>query len=493
MVAGDARPALIGIDVGTSSVKAVMVDQSGALLDRFSASHAMQRSGPGAAEQDAHGWLDLVHKALNQFAGRASAKSVAAIGITSQVNTHVFCDGTLQPLGNAITWQDTRPGNDAAKLDAQISVEAKIEALGAPIPIDASHALSRMAWMARNHPNIWSNTRHVLSPKDFVIAQLTGEVVADPLASIGLTGTDLTYAGDILDLMPRSQNLLPELQDPLTIAGHVTNGRPFAGVPVAVGTMDAWSAMFGLGVAQDHQAMYLSGTSEVLGLISPSRMGTPGVVAFPEWRGITLHAAPTQAGGASIAWLSHLLGRSIADISTLAAKAIIRAESPLFLPHLEGERAPLWDATSRGGFAGLTSSSGAEELAASVMEGVAFSARLALEAVDASGNYAAETLRLGGGGATSDIWCEIRASALGRPLERVSVSETGATGALAMASVACGLSDDLPDAAAGLATLDCTFEPDRVTAAMVDDRFAAYQDLYQGLRPIALKLGESVR
>jgi xylulokinase len=488
MVTADAGPALIGIDVGTSSVKAVMVDQTGVLLDRFSGAHAMQRPEPGAAEQDPYGWLDLVDAALARLAAHSDANSVAAIGITSQVNTHVFCDGARNPLANAITWQDTRSGNDAAKLDAAISLEAKVDALGAPIPIDASHALSRMAWMARKDPDIWANTGYVLSPKDFVIAHLTGETVADPLASIGLVGTDLRYSDTVLELLPGSAKLLPGLRDPLDIAGRVKEHRPFAGVPVAVGTMDAWAAMFGLGVAQDYQAMYLSGTSEVLGLISPSRMDTPGVITFPDWRGITLHAAPTQAGGASIAWLSKLLGRNIADLSAFAAATSINAVSPLFLPHLEGERAPLWDPTSRGGFAGLTSSSGPEEMAASVMEGVAFSARLALEAVEASGNHTIGTLRHGGGGAASDVWCQIRANALGRPLERVKVAEAGATGALAMASVACGLSADLADATSGLIAIDRTFEPETTAIALADDRFAAYQDLYQGLRPIAEQL-----
>jgi xylulokinase len=110
MVTEDGGPALIGIDIGTSSVKAVMVDQTGALLDQFSALHAMQRPEPGAAEQDPNGWLDLVDAALARFAAHTYANSVAAIGITSQVNTHVFCDGARNPLANAITWQDTRSG-----------------------------------------------------------------------------------------------------------------------------------------------------------------------------------------------------------------------------------------------------------------------------------------------------------------------------------------------------------------------------------------------
>jgi hypothetical protein len=180
--------------------------------------------------------------------------------------------------------------------------------------------------------------------------------------------------------------------------------------------MDAWASLFGLGVAGEGEAMYLSGTSEVIALISAARTGEPGVVTFPDWRGITLHAGPTQAGGASLDWACRLLGRTPGDLSALAASAAITPRSPIFLPHLEGERAPLWDAASRGAFAGLSSATDPAALAASVMEGVAFSARLALEAVERSGARRVTRLSLGGGGAASATWNAIRADALGRTL-----------------------------------------------------------------------------
>lgn len=485
MTAQNSQHAFIGIDIGTSSVKALLASADGTVLDSFGAPHAMQRPNAGYAEQDPHVWMALVDQALAQFAASMHASAVQAIGITSQVNTHAFCDAQLQSLANAITWQDTRAARQASALDARLSEAQKIEALGAPIPIDASHALSRMAWMARHNPEIWSQTAHVFAPKDYAIAQLSGVACADPLASIGLVGTDFTYADAVLDLLPGAKAVLPTLNDPLAIAGRVAQGKPFEGVPIAQGTMDAWAAMFGLGVAQEGQAMYLSGTSEVLGLVSQARAGTPGIVVFPDWRGITLHAAPTQAGGASLAWLSRLLGRSISDLSELAARATITVDSPLFLPHLEGERAPLWDPASRGGFAGLTSASGPEELAACVMEGVAFSARMGVEALEESGKQPITSLRHGGGGANSDVWCQIRANALGRRLERVSVSEVGVAGAIAMASVASGHAEDMAQATRTLSTIGAVFQPEPQAAMLADRRFAAYTKLYAALRPVS--------
>jgi xylulokinase len=207
-------------------------------------------------------------------------------------------------------------------------------------------------------------------------------------------------------------------------------------------------------------------------------------VAFPDWRGITLHAGPTQSGGASLDWLGRLLGRDPASLGALAETAQITPSSPLFLPHLEGERAPLWDAASRGAFAGLTSSTGPAEIAAAVMEGVAFSARLALDAVERSGARTALPLRHGGGGAASDPWCQIRANVLGRPLERVAMPEAGAMGALVMAGVASGALADLGEATSALVAIDRRFDPDPEAAAIAEARFALYKELYRGIRPI---------
>ena len=476
--------ALIGIDIGTSSVKAVMTAADGRVLSRYGAPYPMMRPGSGAALQDPADWLNHAMAALTAFAGHSAASSVAAIGVTSQVNTHVFCDAGGAALAPAMTWQDTRAAADGAALDARIGVTEKIAALGAPIPIDASHALARMAFVARTAPEVWRRTRRVMAPKDFIIARLTGEERADPLASVGLVGTDLRYARPVLDLFPGAAEYLPPLADPLEIAGQMRAGLPFAGVPVAVGTMDAWASMFGLGVSREGEAMYLSGTSEVLGLISRIRTGAPGPVTFPDWRGITLHAAPTQAGGASLDWLSRLLGRSAPDLAALADTAPIGRASPLFLPHLEGERAPLWDPLSRGAFAALSSASGPAELAAAVMEGVAFSARLAIEALEASGGRRIETLALGGGGARSEIWNQIRADALDRTLTRVAAPEAGALGAAMMAGVASGQIASLDAATQTIVARDATFTPDPTRSALANERFARFRDLYAALSPL---------
>ncbi|MBW7920544.1 MAG: carbohydrate kinase [Rubellimicrobium sp.] len=476
--------ALIGIDIGTTALKAVMTDATGARLAEYRASYPLSRPHPGWAEQDPGDWWAHVRAALDDFARHPAADRVAAIGVTSQVNSHVFAGADLAPLAPAIIWQDTRAGAEAAALDARLTEEEKIAALGAPMPVDASHALARMAWMAAHEAGVRARTAHVMAPKDWVIARLTGRVVADPVASVGLVGTDLAYADAVLALVPGARDLLPVLADPLEVAGPVRAGLPFAGVPVAVGTMDAWASMFGVGVAREGQTMDLSGTSEVLGLISSTRNNTPGAITFAPWRGITLHAGPTAAGGAALDWVARLTGHGVADAAALAEDLPLRAGSPLFLPHLAGERAPLWDTQARGTFAGLTAQHGAAELVLAVMEGVVFSARLALDVLERSGGMRSDVVQGGGGGTASDRWCQMRADAFARPFLRMEARDAGAVGATVMAGVAAGLIPDLAQAAAALVPVERMFEPDPAGMALAERRFAIWRELYAQVRVI---------
>ncbi len=159
--------------------------------------------------------------------------------------------------------------DDAAALDDRITLAQKLAWFGGPMPIDASHALSRMAHVARLYPELYARTRYVLLPKDYCALKLTGEVATDPISSVGLVDRELRYLEDLIGLVPGAREKLATLRDFTHCVGRVRDGLPCAGAPVFVGVMDAWAGMFGIGVIRDHDAMYLSGTSEVLGIISP--------------------------------------------------------------------------------------------------------------------------------------------------------------------------------------------------------------------------------
>lgn len=474
---------LIGIDIGTSAVKAILIDTDGNLLADYLRPLVMSRPSARHAEQDPADWMDGVLAALTEFASGHDLSGLAGIGITSQVNTHVFTGSDGAALLPAITWQDTRCAADAATLAGHIDAEQQRTWFGTPVPIDASHALSRLAHVARVHPDVYAKTRYVLLPKDYCVMRLTGSVCSDAISAVRLARGQ-GYVTDLLDLVPRAHDLLPELRDFHYVAGHVRDGMPCAGTPVVVGAMDAWAGMFGSGVLHAGAAMYQSGTSEILGIISPTVNPTPGVVVFPPYDDIVLHAAPTQSGGAAVQWVSRLLSVPTGRLSALAANTEPGPSIPLFLPHLEGERAPIWDAGSRGAFAGIDSTVGAAETARSVMEGVAFSARWAFQALQQSSNVVLAQANISGGGSRSDIWCQIRADALGFALKRTAVPDAAVLGAALLAGVGTEVVGSVAAAVREFVRFDRTFEPQSAHRDYYDEKFARFQSLYRALRPI---------
>lgn len=471
---------LIGVDVGTTSVKAVMLDAAGRRLAEFAAAYPTARPAPGLAEQEPEDWLRLVRQALDRFS--AMGGPVAALCVTSQVNTHVFVDEALRVLHPAIVWQDGRAAEAGAAIDAGVSVEDKVAWLGAPIPVDASHALARMGWMQAAHPDIWARTAHVLLPRDWIVARLTGALASDPMSSVGLVTPGLRYADPLIARLPGAAGRLVALADPLAVVGQVGAGWPLAGTPVVLGMMDAWASLFGLGVAREGEGMYLSGTSEVMGIVSPDSTGEPGVITFPDWRGVRFHAGPTQSGGASLDWVARLVGRDLPGALALAAP--VAEDAPLFLPHLAGERAPIWDAASRGAFVGLSSATGPGQMVTAVLEGVAFSARFAFEALERSAARHVPVIRAGGGGLASDLWAQMRADAFGRPLQRMAGRDPAAVGAAVMAGAGIGSMPDLASAAAALVQPERLFTPDPQAAARAERRYALWRGLYPALRPL---------
>ncbi len=471
---------LIGIDVGTTSVKAALIDYSGEIIRQFGSPYATDRPSSGHVEQNPQDWMDLVLQALTIL---SDGYKIDAIGLCSQVNTHVFVDAKGAALMPAITWQDMRCAGDASAIDAQLNMADKIGWWGAPLPIDASHVLARMAYVARTDFELWNKTEKVLAPKDYCILHLTGHCIADPMTNFGILDQSLDLIMPLLALVPGAQERLPQISGFTTQAGHVKAGLPCAGVPVVTGAMDAWSGLFGAGAISSGSGLYLSGTSEVLGVISSQRHPTPGVIAFAPCEGITLHAGPTQSGGASAQWIAKLLSRDIAELSALAERADLR-HVPLFLPHLDGERAPLWDSAAKGSFTGLRSETGAAELVRSVFEGVAYSAQLVFESLARSAGCKASIVHHSGGGSRSDLWAQIRCDVINTSMKRTAMADAGILGAALCAGVGAGVYDTLEIAATRLVKYDYIFTPDPKMRDRHDERFAAFKLAYEQLKPV---------
>lgn len=466
----------LGIDLGSTSVKAAVFDQYGNCLSRFFERYSTLRPAANRAEQNPDDWMHLIRQALAQFEAEGLGGRVGFGCLCSHVNTHVFVDKSGKALGPAILWQDLRAAPEGTELDAQLTLADKIRLLGSPTPVDASHPLARMLWMARHQPEIWQKTAYVLLPKDYCILKMTGVLATDPLSNVGLVGPDLGYVKSIVDLVPGAARRIAPLAGLTDTVGQVKAEFGLSGLQMVTGTMDGWVGLFGGGAGQPGEMVYLSGTSEILGVSSATSTGEPGIVVFPEVSGLRIHAGPTQSGGASQMWFCDVAGLKVDELIARVAGAQRRIPTPLFLPQLSGERAPLWNSNLRGAFLGLDSGMGTEDLARAVLEGVALSARHVLAALSASSGISAETLKCGGGGFRSDPWGQIRADVLDKRLTRLAVNEPGLVGAVAIAAYGSGDHCSLSSAHANFARYDKEWVPNHRNRGLYDNLFGIYLD-----------------
>jgi xylulokinase len=472
---------LVGVDLGTTALKAGLFTLDGRLVDLAEETYPIVRPAPDRAEHDPAVWLRALEHTLGALESRPDGRQVAAIGVCSQVNTHVFVDENGDPLRPAILWQDQRCAEIAAELSAAAGDLALAPSFVAP----------RAEWLRRHEPELWEQTRYVLSPKDFLTMSLCGPGAAasDPVGSFDLVDDTGAYDPRVLALVDGLAGRLPPLgRMDAAIGPVVRQGLPLLeDATVVVGTMDAWGGVYGSGVVEHGQAMEIAGTSEIVGVLSRERHPTPGVVSFLAVDGLHLHAGPTQAGGAALAWFGSLARLSVDEVVSLAGE--VDGPALLFLPHLLGERAPLWDSEVRGGFVGLGSDHSLAHLCRAVLEGVAFSMRHLLEEIEIAAGVEPAELRASGGGAQSDLWCQIKADVTNRPVLRLQVRQSGCLGAALMAAVGAGFATSLREAAASAVRVDRIFEP-TVDRAGYDERYAIYRDLYHALKPAHAALAD---
>lgn len=478
----------LGIDVGTTAVKVAAFTDRGALLAEHSTAYPTARPHPGWAEQDPTDWWTACVSGIDAVtAGRRHGDDVRAIGVVSQVNTHLFTDSSLTPLAPAINWQDQRCHEMARRLDAHFSDEQRAEIWGGPFTIDASTLVSRAGWFASHHPGRWARTRWILSPKDYIVARLTGQVATDAISSIGLVDRAASgYLAGVLALVDGLADRLPPLRHHTCVAGPAGAAElpSVLGASVVVGTMDAFGNVFGCGVTRPGRGLVSCGTSVIVAGGSERTRPAAGVITFPELDGLFVHAGPTQAGGDALRWWARACDMSTHDVLAEAATSPPGASGIVFTPHLLGERAPLWDSTVRGAFLGLSVSTARSDLSRAVLEGVAMSARQVLTAVESACDRPIPSLSLCGGGARSTLWAQIFADVLGRPVARLQVLDSAVLGAAMLAMVGTGGYESIAAAAAESVRVGQTYEPDAAGAGALASLYRVYTDSYDALRAI---------
>lgn len=443
----------LGLDLGTSGVRVVAVDESGSLRHEVTRSYPLHTPQPGWTEQDPADWVRESFTALRNIVStlQSDGVSITALGLSGQMHGMVPLDKAGAVVRPAILWNDQRTADAVREMSERVPRETMIARTGNPA-ITGFH-VSKLVWLRNHEPDAFKRTLHSLLPKDYLAYVLTGNMHAEPSDASGSNCFHLEtkrWDSEILEALNLSPALFPEIIPSYEIAGKVTRsvaektGLP-EGLPVIIGAGDNAAAAIGLGISssQPEVGSVSLGTSGVI--FSPLTTPTPD----PEGRvhlfchadggyhllGVTLSAA------GSFQWYRDTFApqQSFSELTELAGTSHVGSRGVVFKPYLAGERTPHLNAELRGSFTGLSLASTQADVVRAVLEGVAFSLRDAFDIIQplAPLKHALAT----GGGAKSALWLQMVTDVLGLPLTRPERNQGAAYGAALLAYQGIGATD----------------------------------------------------
>ena len=470
---------LVGLDVGTTGVKALAISPAGDILARAEESYELSTPRPGWAEQDPEDWWRAAERALARLGVRP-----AAVGLSGQMHGLVVLDDRDRVLRPAILWNDQRTGAECAEIEERVGLARLIRLTG-------NRALTgftapKLLWLRRHEPDTYARIAHVLLPKDYVRLRLTGEHAIDVADASGTLLFDVAarrWSREMLGALELDPAWLPR-----TLESPEISGATAGGIPVAAGAGDQAAAALGVGVDRPGPVSVVLGTSGVV------FAALPAFAADPEARvHVFCHAVPGAwhamgvmlSAAGSLRWLRDTLAsdRGYEELIAAAEEWPPGAEGLTFLPYLTGERTPHADPRARAAFAGLTVRHDLGAFVRAVLEGVAYGLRDSLELLRELG-VDPQAGHVSGGGARSEHWLRIVASVLGLPIRRTATDEGSAYGAALLGGVAAGVFRDVHEAVATCVRLVDAAEPDPEWSAAYEHGYRRFGLLYPALRPL---------
>jgi xylulokinase len=488
---------LIGIDIGSSAVKAGVVTAEGQVRAVARHAYPTDEPQPGFKEVDPELWWERAVACLREVTEGLPGEDILAVCAIGHISSLTFVDGMGRPVRRSLGFQDQRADNELADLYDRFSREELVSLLGIDLPPSATWPLPKLIWLRKHEPETLRKTRCLLQAKDFVNLRLTGEFATDPSSSRGLADqTTGLVAGSVLDSLGIDPQLLPRPYDHMSVIGGVSGQAAQItglrrGLPVVCGWNDQNACVLGSGAVAVGSGFNVTGTSEHMGLVTGRHYPNPNVMCGPFLKGRRLLYGATLSGGGSLDWLSKATARPIADLLTLAASVPAGSDSLLFLPYLEGERAPVWDRDAAGAFVGLRTRHTQAHMSRAVLEGVGFSLRQIRDVIEAESGHTPSEVTVSGGAARIRLWNQIKADIWGRTVSIPSSSETGVLGAAILAAVAAGCHPDCEAAAGRMVRQDCAVLPSPDAAAVYNRLYEAYLELYPALRSVFGRLARS--
>ncbi len=484
----------LGIDLGTTSLKAVLVSVSGEVLREGTASYAMQHPYPGAAVQDPEHWWRATRDAVQQIQNGLGAE-INTIGLSGQMHGTVCLNSMRQLIRPALIWPDTRGTITAAELTAVVGEMRLSDTIGTPLASGFQGVT--VAWLRQHEPTTWRSIATVLLPKDYLRFRLTGEIATDPSDAAG-TGMLDVHTRDWSDLMLDTVGLdrgkVPAIRPSAQIAGRLTSeaaeylGLP-VGLPVVTGGGDAPLAALASGVADGRSLLAtLSSGAQVIAF-------TDHPAVDPRLR-VHTFAAPldptkdeagwyvmgaTMVAGMALSWLKENIFESSSDQAITSMVQRASEISPgsnglLFAPYLTGERTPHLDSRARGAFLGLTADHDRRHLTRAAMEGVVFALRDALDVVRSLTRTGHDVV-LAGGGSRSPLWRQIMADIFEMPVRPSLIVDQSAIGA-ALLAAACDLGTTASSLGKEWARVDRSVEPVPANMIRYEELRGIFRDIY---------------
>jgi xylulokinase len=452
---------LVGLDVGTTGVKALAISSAGEVLAKAEEEYPLSIPEPGWAEQDPEDWWRAAQKSL--------PPGGEPPGLTGQMHGLVLLDAAGRVLRPAILWNDQRTGAECAEIEQRIGLGRLIELTGnRALP---GFTAPKLLWVRRHEPDVWSRVAHVLLPKDYVRFRLTGEHAIDAAEASGTLLFDVAgrrWSEEVCEALEIPLEWLPAVGESTEIGG--------AG--------DQQAGALGVGVVGPGPLSVVLGTSGVV------FAALDGYRADPQARvHVFCHAVPDTweamgvmlSAAGSLRWLRDAVGGSYDELIAEAERWPAGTEGLTFLPYLQGERTPHADPDARGAFTGLSLRHDRGALVRAVLEGVAYGLRDSLELLRELG-VGPTVGRVSGGGARSELWLRIVASVLGIPLERTAVEEGAAYGAALLGGIAAGTFADAQEAVAACVRVRDAIEPEPEWQRVYDEGYARFRSLYPALR-----------
>jgi xylulokinase len=475
----------LGLDLGTSSAKAVVVDSGGQVLAQASAGYAVTSVAAGYAESEPAHWWSAVTGCAREAIHAAGARP-AAIGLSGQMHGLVVTSAAGQALRPALLWADSRA---TGSLHAyRLLGSSALARLANPLAPGMTGPL--LMWIAEHEPHTYTEARWALQPKDWLRARLTGEVHAEPSDASATLLYDVIgdrWDREVVSALGLDTSLLaPLLPSAGAPAGHLVAeaatdlGLP-AGIPVAAGAADTAAAALGSGLGLgDVQLTVGTGAQVIRPLVAPVSRADAGVNLY---RSATphgwYHMGATLSAGLSLNWVRETMNATWAELYASADRPG-RARDPIFVPHLSGERTPYSDPALRGSWTALSLADDRTSLLRSALEGTAFAIRDALDALLA--DQRPPRLRLAGGGTLTAGWRQLLADVLGVPLYAVDVPAASGRGAALLGAHAAGLVsfDEILGPLTPPAHLAA--EPDPTATAFHAERHARFRRIVSALR-----------